>query len=60
MGQHQRRAAAAKAVYGAGQAADSRPDVPSAGTILAALTDDRIDGEQYDQELPARQRDTLY
>jgi uncharacterized protein len=34
--------------------------VPSAGTILAALTDSAIDGEKYDRELPARQRSTLY
>jgi PPOX class probable FMN-dependent enzyme len=40
--------------------ADARAKVPSAGTILAALTDARIDGEAYDRELPARQRATLY
>lgn len=34
--------------------------VPSAGTILAGLTDSGIDGEKYDRELPERQRDTLY
>jgi uncharacterized protein len=34
--------------------------VPSAGAILAALTDSAIDGEKYDRELPARQRSTLY
>jgi len=34
--------------------------VPSAGTILAALTDAAVGGEAYDQELPARQRSTLY
>lgn len=34
--------------------------VPSAGTILAALTESRIDGEKYDRELPARQSATLY
>lgn len=39
---------------------DSKPDVPSAGTILEALTNAKIDGEKYDRELPARQRDTLY
>ena len=39
---------------------DTKPDVPSAGTILEALTNAKIDGEKYDGELPARQRDTLY
>jgi PPOX class probable FMN-dependent enzyme len=34
--------------------------VPSVGTILEALTEGSIDGTQYDQELPARQRSTLY
>lgn len=34
--------------------------VPSAGTILQALTASAIDGEKYDRELPARQRATLY
>ncbi len=34
--------------------------VPSAGTMLAALTDSAIDGAQYDRDLPARQRTTLY
>jgi PPOX class probable FMN-dependent enzyme len=39
-----------------------RPErtVPTAGTILEALTDAAIDGKKYDQELPARQRATLY
>lgn len=37
-----------------------KPGVPSAGTILAALTDSKLGGENYDRELPARQRDTLY
>ena len=36
------------------------PHVPSAGTILAALTDSAIDAESYDRDLPARHRDTLY
>ncbi len=35
-------------------------DVPTAGTILQALTDAGIDGAQYDRDLPARQRGTLY
>ena len=34
--------------------------VPSAGEILAALTDHQIDGATYDRELPARQQATLY
>jgi PPOX class probable FMN-dependent enzyme len=34
--------------------------VPTAGAMLAALTDARIDGARYDQELPERQRTTLY
>lgn len=35
-------------------------NIPSAGTILSALTDSQVDGDQYDRELPARQRATLY
>lgn len=34
--------------------------LPSTGTMLAALTDDAIDGDTYDRELPARQQATLY
>ena len=34
--------------------------VPSAGDILAALTDGSLGGAAYDAELPARQRATLY
>lgn len=34
--------------------------VPSPGKILAALTESRIDGEEYDRELPGRIRSTLY
>jgi len=34
--------------------------LPSPGAILAALTDNGIDGKQYDAQLPARQRSTLY
>jgi uncharacterized protein len=41
-------------------ATDIASKVPSAGTILAALTDSAIDGEKYDRELLARQRSTLY
>ena len=41
--------------------AGARPDgVPSAGRMLAALTEDAIDGAAYDRELPERQRTTLY
>jgi PPOX class probable FMN-dependent enzyme len=44
---------------------DARPTgsprpVPTAGAMLAALTDAAIDGETYDRELPARQRASLY
>lgn len=40
---------------------EGRPaGVPTPGAMLAALTDAAIDGEQYDRELPARQRSTLY
>ena len=41
-------------------AADVRSAVPTAGAILAALTDGGIDGDEYDRTLPARQRSTLY
>lgn len=34
--------------------------LPSTGTMLAALTDDAIDGVTYDRELLARQQATLY
>lgn len=34
--------------------------VPSAGDMLAALTDNGIDGKAYDRALPERQRNTLY
>ena len=34
--------------------------VPSPGSMLAALTGSAIDGEQYDRDLPERQRSTLY
>jgi PPOX class probable FMN-dependent enzyme len=39
---------------------DALADLPTAGTILAALTDNAIDGATYDRELPARQQATLY
>lgn len=38
----------------------AKPAVPTAGTVLAALTGNGIDGEKYDRELPARQQATLY
>ena len=38
----------------------SRPDVPTPGAILSALTDSAFDGASYDSALPARQRATLY
>ncbi|NKI93126.1 pyridoxamine 5'-phosphate oxidase family protein [Rhizobacter sp. SG703] len=41
-------------------ASDARSTVPSAGAMLAALTDDAIDGDAYDRALPERQRGTLY
>ena len=34
--------------------------VPSPGSMLAALSDSAIDGEQYDRDLSERQRSTLY
>jgi PPOX class probable FMN-dependent enzyme len=46
-------------------AAEGAPrEVPSPGSMLAALTssaiDGAIDGEKYDRDLPQRQRSTLY
>ncbi|MBC3874050.1 pyridoxamine 5'-phosphate oxidase family protein [Undibacterium flavidum] len=41
-------------------APDAKSQIPSAGTMLAALTNEQIDGEKYDRELPSRQRATLY
>jgi PPOX class probable FMN-dependent enzyme len=41
-------------------AADVKKQVPSPGTIMAALSEPDFDGETYDRELPARQRSTLY
>ncbi len=35
-------------------------NIPTAGAMLAALTDSKIDGDKYDRELPERQRTTLY
>lgn len=37
-----------------------RGRLPSAGQILAALTDNEAGGEAYDKALPERQRSTLY
>jgi predicted pyridoxine 5'-phosphate oxidase superfamily flavin-nucleotide-binding protein len=34
--------------------------VPTAGEMLATLTNDGIDGKAYDLALPERQRSTLY
>lgn len=34
--------------------------LPSAGEILAALTDDRVGGERYDREWPARAKASLW
>lgn len=41
-------------------AAAPRPNMPTAGAILAALTNDEINAREYDREAPARQRATLY
>lgn len=38
----------------------ARDTLPSAGGILQALSEERIDGVAYDAALPARQRATLY
>jgi predicted pyridoxine 5'-phosphate oxidase superfamily flavin-nucleotide-binding protein len=38
----------------------SRGALPSTGQMLAAVTDQRIDGESYDRELPPRLKATLY
>lgn len=39
---------------------DVLAQVPTAGAVLAALTEGQVGGERYDQELPARQRASLY
>jgi len=36
------------------------PAVPSAGSMLAALSANQVGGDDYDRALPARQRSTLY
>jgi PPOX class probable FMN-dependent enzyme len=38
----------------------ARASLPSAGQILAALSNDQVGGEAYDRALPERQRSTLY
>jgi PPOX class probable FMN-dependent enzyme len=38
----------------------ARHTLPSAGQILAAVSQSRFDGEAYDKALPERQRTTLY
>lgn len=37
-----------------------KPTVPTAGAMLSALTNSEVGGASYDQELPRRQRSTLY
>ncbi|MES2102865.1 MAG: pyridoxamine 5'-phosphate oxidase family protein [Pseudomonadota bacterium] len=37
-----------------------KQNLPTAGDILAALTQAEIDGKQYDEELPQRLKTTLY
>jgi predicted pyridoxine 5'-phosphate oxidase superfamily flavin-nucleotide-binding protein len=37
-----------------------RESLPSAGQMLAALTNNEAGGEAYDTALPERQRTTLY
>jgi PPOX class probable FMN-dependent enzyme len=38
----------------------ARGSLPSAGQMLAALSNNQVGGEAYDKELPERQRTTLY
>jgi hypothetical protein len=38
----------------------NRGSLPSVGTILAALSESKIDGTTYDRELPERLKSTLY
>ncbi len=40
--------------------ANAPAGIPTAGAMLAALTESAIDGDKYDRELPERQRKTLY
>jgi uncharacterized protein len=39
---------------------ENRPEVPTAGAMLAALTSNSINGKDYDLALPARQISSLY
>ncbi|TXT38495.1 MAG: pyridoxamine 5'-phosphate oxidase-like FMN-binding protein [Comamonadaceae bacterium] len=41
-------------------ASESLAGIPSPGTMLEALTDAQIDGQQYDHGLGERQRTSLY
>jgi hypothetical protein len=43
-----------------GGPAERPAGVPSAGAMLAALTDGAVGGAEYDRALPERQRSTLY
>ncbi|TRZ65193.1 MAG: hypothetical protein D4S02_09230 [Rhodocyclaceae bacterium] len=38
----------------------NRPEVPTAGQMLAAVTDGMVGGKAYDDDLPQRQAKTLY
>jgi hypothetical protein len=38
----------------------ARGSLPSAGQILAALSNNQVGGDAYDRDLPERQRTTLY
>lgn len=38
----------------------NRASLPSAGTILAALSGGEVGGQQYDEDLPARLKTTMY
>jgi PPOX class probable FMN-dependent enzyme len=53
------RAIHRSALWDATRHADRR-QLPTIGTILQCLSDDRIDGAAYDAALPARQQATLY
>jgi len=37
-----------------------KPNVPTAGAMLSAITNNEVGGASYDEELPQRQRSTLY
>ena len=38
----------------------ARSELPSTGKILQALSQDAIDGEQYDRDYPERLKKTIY